>query len=68
MADPPRLQIHVDELSPMLRLARPALQRLLPPGRLAFTDRGRSTRNPELGIIPSAEWTLGSWIDKPHYR
>ena len=29
--------IQLDEKSPMLRLARPALQRLLPPGRAAFT-------------------------------
>ena len=30
--------IQLDEKSPMLRLARPALQRLLPPGRPTFTD------------------------------
>ena len=29
--------IQLDEKSPMLRLARPALQRLLPPGRAAFS-------------------------------
>ena len=39
--------IQLDEKSPMLRLARPALQRLLPPGRQVASD-------PRIGLRAAA--------------